>query len=90
MARFVELAAKYGFTDDGQSIDGWGEDAGREGDPSEERDRAVVSYGKTEKEQLAVRGRRPAVQKIKKVAPTNQLSSIEVQENMLRTSCCAH
>ena len=81
MARFVELAAKYGFTDDGQSIDGWEEDAGLDGDPPDERDerdKILVSNDKTKKGQQANRVRVSSVQRIRKVAPQNHLSSIEV------------
>ncbi len=79
MVRFVELAAKYGFTDDGQSIDGWEEDAGFEGGLSDTTARAILPFGNAKKEPQAVGGRMPAVQKTRKVAPNNHLSSIEVR-----------
>ena len=76
----MELAAKYGFTDDGQSIADEEEDKGLQGEPSHDTGRTAVAHGKSKQNPVSeIRGRKSAVQKIRKVAPKNQLSSIEVR-----------
>jgi hypothetical protein len=70
----VELAAKYGYTDDGQSITD--EQAGFE---EEEMDGAIVSYETTRKQEKAP-PRKPVSQQFSKVDQKNHLSSIEVDQ----------
>ncbi len=74
--RFVELAAKYGFTDDGLSITGSEEEARLQ---REINDGAAVSNGNTKRKPQTLPASKPAAgQSLRKVAPKNQLSSIEV------------
>ena len=70
----MELAAKYGFTNDGQSIADE-----EEGLQEEDMDGAIVSYETTKKQQNAP-AMKPVSQNFKRVDQKNQLSSIEVDQ----------